>query len=89
MDLISIFLAASVPIILLGGLINRSLVTSETEKGNIVRGKGIGWQFIRFSVLTTSIPVIALLALNGTFDGDVAYALLAAGMGFAFGKKDD
>ncbi len=91
MDYVSILLAAAVPIVLLGALINRSVVTSETEKGNVVRGKGIGWQFIRFCVLMTAVPIIGLLAWSGRIGGDVASALLAAAMGYAFGKvgKDE
>jgi len=86
MEVVTIILASSVPIILVGGLVNRCIVTSETSRGNVVRGKGIGWQFIRFAVLTTAMPIIAILALRGIVDSEAAYALLAAGIGYAFGK---
>lgn len=74
---LSLVLALSVPIVLAGGLWNRT-------SGN----KGIGWQFIRFSVLTISLPIIGLLALNDALPGEAA-ALIGGAMGFAFGKKDD
>jgi hypothetical protein len=66
MDLISILLASAVPIALIGGLINRSVITYETASGKIVRGRGIGWM-----------------------DRNTAYALLAAAIGYAFGKASE
>ena len=77
MTWISAILASAVPIVLIGGYFNRA-------QGD---GKGIGWQFIRFSVLAISIPIIGLLALNNALSGEVA-ALMGAAMGYAFGKKD-
>jgi hypothetical protein len=73
----TILLALSVPIVLAGGLWNR-----------ISGDKGIGWQFIRFTVLTISLPIIGVLALNNALPGEAA-ALIGGAMGFAFGKKDD
>lgn len=75
---VSLILAASIPITIVGGFISR-------------RGKGIGWQFIRFSVLTVSIPTIGLLALNDALNGEAA-TVIGAAMAYAFGKaaeKDD
>ena len=89
MDIISILLASAVPLVLLGGLANRTLITSETERGNIIRGKGIGWQFIRFSVLTTAIPVMGVLTLHGLMDRNAVFTLLAAAVGYAFGKTSE
>lgn len=74
---VSLVLAVSVPIVLVGGLWNRI-------KGD----KGIGWQFIRFTVLTISLPIIAVLSLNNALPGEAA-ALIGGAMGYAFGKKDD
>ena len=74
---LSAVLALSVPAVLILGLRNRT-------SGD----KGIGWQFIRFSVLGISIPIIGLLALNDALSGEAA-ALIGGAMGFAFGKKDD
>lgn len=74
---LSIILALSVPIVLIGGFRNRS-------EGD----KGIGWQFIRFTMLTISIPIIGLLALNNALSGEAA-ALIGGAMGYAFGKKDE
>ena len=76
---LSAALASSVPILLIGGFRNR--VAGE-------KSKGIGWQYIRFTVLTISIPVIGVLALNEALSGEAA-TLIAGAMGFAFGKKDD
>ena len=53
MEIISIILATAVPIALIGALVNRCVVTSETERGNVVRGTDVGWQIIRFCVLTS------------------------------------
>lgn len=52
--------------------------------------RGIGWQFIRFTVLTISIPIIAILALNDALDGTVT-TLVAGAMAYAFAKtaKED
>jgi hypothetical protein len=76
---LSAVLALSVPIILIGGFHNR-LARKEP--------RGIGWKFIRFTVVTISIPIIGVLALNNALSGEAA-ALLAGAMGYAFGKKAD
>lgn len=76
---LSVILALSVPIVLIGGLWNRSA-------GD--KPKGIGWQFIRYTVLAISIPVVALLALNNALPAEAA-TLIGTAMGFAFGKKDE
>ncbi len=77
--ILSIVLALSVLVVLIGGFHNR-LAGQEP--------KGIGWQFIRFIVLSISLPIIGLLALNDALSGEVA-TLIAGAMGYAFGKKDD
>lgn len=69
-------LAATVPVVVIVGLWSRK----ET-------GKGIGWQFIRYTVLAVSLPIIAILALYDLLSGEAA-ALIGAAMGFAFGKAD-
>lgn len=76
---LSAILALSVPIVLIGGLYNRN-------KGE--KPRGIGWQFIRYTVLTISLPIIAMLALNKALSPEVA-TLIGTAMGFAFGKKDE
>lgn len=76
---LSALLALSVPIVLIGGLWNR-------RAGE--KPKGIGWQFIRYTVLAISIPIVALLALNNVLSGEAA-TLIGTAMGFAFGKKDE
>jgi hypothetical protein len=76
---LSILLAASVPIVLIGGFLNR---------GTGDKAKGIGWQFIRFTVLTISIPIVGILALNGALSGEAA-ALIGGAMGYAFGQRSE
>lgn len=77
--LLSVILASAVPIVLIGGIWNRNSGDNP---------KGIGWQFIRYTVLATSIPIVALLALNNTLSGEAA-TLIGTAIGFAFGKKDE
>lgn len=80
---VSAILALTVPGVLVVGYLNR--------RGNPQdKAKGIGWQFIRYTVLTIAIPVVAILALNGVLTGEAA-TLIAGAMGYAFGKapKDD
>ena len=53
------------------------------------KAKGIGWQFIRYTVLAIAIPVTGILALNNALSGEAA-TIIAGAMGYAFGqsKKD-
>lgn len=78
---VSIIIGSAVPIVLLAGYFNRK--GSEGEKS-----KGIGWQFIRYTVLSISIPVAGVLALNNALSGEAA-TLIAAAMGYAFGKSSE
>ena len=80
---VSVILALVVPGVLIVGYLNR--------RGNPGdKAKGIGWQFIRYTILAIAIPVAAILALNNALTGEAA-ALIAGAMGYAFGKtgKDD
>ena len=72
---ISVILAASIPAIVIGALCSR-------------RNKGIGWQFIRFTVLAVSIPTIGLLSLNNVLTGEAA-TLIGVAMAYAFGKASE
>lgn len=74
---ITTILASSVPIILGGGLYYRYRV-----------GKGIGWQFIRYTVLGVSLPIIGVLALHDTLTSEAA-TLIGTAIGFAFGKTGE
>lgn len=49
------------------------------------RAKGIGWQFIRFTVLSIGLPIVGVLALNNALTGEAA-TIIAGAMGYAFGK---
>lgn len=75
---VSIILALSVPGVLLVGYLNRKGDTDENTKG-------IGWQFIRYTVLAIALPIVGILALNGALTGEAA-TLIAGAMGYAFGK---
>lgn len=50
-------------------------------------GKGIGWQFIRYSAIMIAVPLAGILALNGSLSEGSA-AILAGALGYAFGKQD-
>jgi hypothetical protein len=79
----SAILALAVPGVLLVGYLNR--------RGNPTdKMKGIGWQFIRYTVLGIALPVVGILALNNALTGEAA-TIIAAAMGYAFGKvgKDE
>ena len=47
--------------------------------------KGIGWQFIRYSVVVSSIPLIGVLALQKSLTIEVA-TIIATALGYAFGQ---
>jgi hypothetical protein len=50
-------------------------------------GKGIGWQFIRFTVIASALPIAAILALNGVLT-EGATAILSGALGFVFGQSN-
>ncbi|WP_265519239.1 hypothetical protein [Nitratireductor luteus] len=80
---VSVVLASVVPGVLIVGYLNR--------RGNPQdKAKGIGWQFIRYTVLTIAVPIVGILALNDALTGEAA-TLIAGAMGYAFGKtpKDE
>ena len=80
---VSVILALVVPGVLIVGYLNR--------RGNPGdKAKGIGWQFIRYTILAIAVPIAAILALNNALTGEAA-ALIAGAMGYAFGRagKDD
>jgi len=72
-------ISLSVLAVIVGGLANRCIIK-----------KGIGWQFIRFTVVGMGLPICCLLALNNALT-EGAVAIISGAMGFAFGKigKDD
>jgi len=81
--IVSAFLAFSVPLTIYLGYRNRKGTTTKDTKG-------IGWQFIRYTVLSISLPIVGILAVNDALSGEAA-TLIAGAMGYAFGKagKDD
>lgn len=74
---ISILLALTIILSTAGGLYNRTKLS-----------KGIGWQFIRYSVISTSIPLLGILVLNGQVDSDSATPIIAGALAYAFGKNE-
>lgn len=74
---ISGILALAVLVVVVGGLWNRTKA-----------GKGIGWQFIRFNVISISLPICGILALNDALTGEAA-TVIAGAMGYAFGKSGE
>ena len=78
---ISGIMASAVPLVLWIGYQNR-------KGGDGEKTKGIGWQFIRYTVLGISVPVAGVLALNNALSGEAA-TIIAGAMGYAFGKSGD
>lgn len=77
---VSIILALAVPAVIAAGYFNRRGKPDDDTKG-------IGWQFIRYTVLGIGIPIVAILALNNALTGE-ASTLIAGAMGYAFGKTE-
>ncbi len=83
MDWVSGIIAIAVPGVILAGYLNR--------RGKSGDGmKGIGWQFIRYTVIGIALPIAGVLALNNALTGEAA-TIIAGAMGYAFGQsaKDD
>ncbi|WP_417835159.1 hypothetical protein [Thalassospira xiamenensis] len=76
-EIVSYLLAATILAVVVGGMWQR-----------ITSSKGIGWQFIRYTVIATSIPLVGLLALNSLLTGEAA-TIITAAMAYAFGKTSD
>jgi len=79
---ISLILAFSILAVILGGLYNRN---KPDKDGNI---RGIGWQFIRYTVIGVGLPLTGILALNGGLSGE-ASTIIAGALGYAFGKQSE
>ncbi|MCH7710360.1 MAG: hypothetical protein IH903_01855 [Proteobacteria bacterium] len=76
---VSIILALAVPGIIIVGHLNRRGNPSD-------KMKGIGWQFIRFTVIGIGLPIAGILALNNALTGEAA-TIIAGAMGYAFGQS--
>lgn len=78
---VSTILALAVLSVPIAGYLNR--------KGNEgQRAKGIGWQFIRYTVIAMALPLAGILALNGALTPEVA-TIIATALAFAFGKTNE
>ena len=67
-------------VVAIGTVIFLTMALAQRLKSN----KGIGWQFIRFSAITLSLPLTTVLALTNSLDAPSA-AILAGALGYAFG----
>ena len=76
---VSIILALAVPGVIIAGYLNRRGNPSD-------KMKGIGWQFIRFTVIGIGLPIAGVLALNNALTGEAA-TIIAGAMGYAFGQS--
>lgn len=76
-EILSVTMAVAILAVIIGGLLNRYKLN-----------KAIGWQFIRYTVLGISLPLIALLALNNALTGEAA-TIIGGAMGYAFAKAGD
>ncbi len=74
MDTVSILLGVAIVLVIALSLGHR-----------IYKGMGIGWQFIRYTVITLGILVAGLLAFNEVLTSPAA-AIIAGAMGYVFGK---
>ena len=79
---ISLLLTFAILTVILGGLYNRN---KPDENGRV---KGIGWQFIRYTVIGVGLPLVGILALNDMLSAE-ASAIIAGALGYAFGKQED
>ena len=70
-------------VIALGAVVVPCLALWQRIKAN----KGIGWQFIRFMVIATGLPITAVLALNSLLTGEAA-TIIGAAMAYAFGHSE-
>lgn len=77
---ISLLLSCAILAVILGGLYNRN---KPDANGRV---KGIGWQFIRYTVIGVGLPLTGILALNGMLTSE-ASTIIAGALGYAFGKQ--
>lgn len=62
---VSIILAFAIIGVIVFGYLNRSGKPGEPMKG-------IGWQFIRYTVIGTALPLLCILALNNALTSEAA-----------------
>ena len=79
MDWVAAIIACTVPSVLIFGYLNR-----RGNQGD--RMRGIGWQYIRFTVISIAIPVTCILALYDVLVGEAA-VIISGAMGYAFGQS--
>lgn len=89
MDTIKEFLVIGTTFILAFSVIAVLIIGHKNRQGGKDgETRGIGWQFIRYTVLSIALPIVAILALNDALEGEAA-TIIAGALGYAFGKKDD
>ena len=62
-----------------------SCITRIKEAG---KTRGIGWQFIRYTVIGISIPLVGILAIRGTMSEMAATAIISGALGYVFAKNE-
>ena len=82
MFVVSVILAVAVLLLII-------VAASSRINGKRGRFKGIGSKFIRFTVVSTSIPVVGILALNHIIPGEAATGIIGAALGYAFGLREN
>ena len=81
MDKLSMIIASAVPLLVVVAALSRI----GGKRGFM---KGIGLQFIRFIVVTVSVPTIGVLALNDVVPSEAATGIIWATVGYAFGLRE-
>ncbi len=76
---VSVILALAVLLAIWTGYLNRQGKPDQPTKG-------IGWQFIRFTVIAVALPVAGILALNDVLT-EAAATIIAGTLGYAFGQS--
>ena len=75
-DHVAILLALSIPLVIVGGFVNRWVLK-----------KGIGLQFIRCMTVMLALPTVALLAIGQVLPSEAIAALIAGPIGYVLGGK--
>lgn len=81
MDKLSVIIASAVPLLVVVAGLSRI----GGKRGSM---KGVGWQFIRFTVVSVSVPIVAVLALNDVIPSEAATGTIGAALGYAFGLRE-
>jgi len=81
MDKLSMIIASAVPLLVVVAALSRI----GGKRGFM---KGIGLQFMRFTVVSVSVPIVGVLALNDVIPSEAATGIIWAALGYAFGLRE-